>query len=107
MLRSGHFTTGSGWASDAIIIVTSRSQEFYAVLIPLSYCVGRKQAWSKEKIMVATPGISAVTEAMLERRKDFPILNQEVRPGVPLIYLDSAATSQKPMSVIEAETEFY
>jgi cysteine desulfurase / selenocysteine lyase len=29
-------------------------------------------------------------------RKDFPILGREVRPGVPLVYLDSAATSQKP-----------
>ena len=29
-------------------------------------------------------------------RADFPSLNQEVRPGVPLIYLDSAATSLKP-----------
>lgn len=35
-------------------------------------------------------------------RDDFPILKRELRPGVPLIYLDSAATSQKPRSVIEA-----
>src|SRR5258706_11608626 len=38
---------------------------------------------------------------------DFPILNQEVRPGVPLIYLDSAATSQKPYVVLEAEDRYY
>ncbi len=36
-------------------------------------------------------------------RQDFPILQREVRPGVPLIYLDSAATSQKPRVVIETQ----
>ncbi|HWA66579.1 MAG TPA: cysteine desulfurase [Mycobacteriales bacterium] len=35
-------------------------------------------------------------------RKDFPILDREVRPGVPLVYLDSAATSQKPIHVLDA-----
>ena len=36
----------------------------------------------------------------------FPILNQEVN-GHPLVYLDSAATSQKPIQVIEALTNYY
>ncbi len=40
-------------------------------------------------------------------RADFPILEREVRPGVPLIYLDSTATSQKPLAVIEAMDAFY
>lgn len=40
-------------------------------------------------------------------RKDFPILKREVRPGVPVIYLDSTATSQKPLAVIQAMDEFY
>ena len=35
-------------------------------------------------------------------RKDFPAIHQDVRPGVPLIYLDSAATSLKPWPVIRA-----
>jgi cysteine desulfurase/selenocysteine lyase len=39
-------------------------------------------------------------------RKDFPILAQQVH-GKPLIYLDNAATSQKPKCVIEALTRFY
>ncbi|GGD06757.1 cysteine desulfurase [Pontibacillus salipaludis] len=39
-------------------------------------------------------------------RKQFPILDQEVN-GHPLVYLDSAATSQKPQSVIEALDEYY
>ncbi|HVX68906.1 MAG TPA: cysteine desulfurase [Mycobacteriales bacterium] len=38
-------------------------------------------------------------------RKDFPILDREVRPGVPLVYLDSAATSQKPTRVLDAIRE--
>ncbi len=36
----------------------------------------------------------------------FPILNQEVN-GHPLVYLDSAATSQKPIQVIEALSNYY
>jgi cysteine desulfurase/selenocysteine lyase len=44
----------------------------------------------------------------LERyRSEFPILDRETKPGVPLIYLDSAATSQKPRRVIEAMTAYY
>jgi cysteine desulfurase/selenocysteine lyase len=40
-------------------------------------------------------------------RGDFPILKREVRPGVPLVYLDSTATSQKPLAVIESMNIFY
>jgi cysteine desulfurase/selenocysteine lyase len=40
-------------------------------------------------------------------RKDFPILDRQVRGGQPLIYLDSANTSQKPRQVIDTLTEFY
>ena len=39
-------------------------------------------------------------------RKDFPILSRQVR-GKPLIYFDSAATSQKPKSVIDALVNYY
>lgn len=41
-----------------------------------------------------------------EIKKLFPILNQEVN-GHPLVYLDSAATSQKPVSVIETMETYY
>jgi cysteine desulfurase / selenocysteine lyase len=39
-------------------------------------------------------------------RQDFPILKQKVH-GKPLVYFDNAATSQKPLAVIEAEDRFY
>jgi cysteine desulfurase/selenocysteine lyase len=39
-------------------------------------------------------------------RRDFPLLERSAH-GVPLVYLDSAATSQKPRSVIDALTDYY
>jgi cysteine desulfurase / selenocysteine lyase len=39
-------------------------------------------------------------------RKEFPILNQEIN-GKPLVYLDNAATTQKPQIVIDALVEYY
>jgi cysteine desulfurase/selenocysteine lyase len=39
-------------------------------------------------------------------REDFPIFRQRVR-GKPLVYLDNAATAQKPQSVIDAISHFY
>ena len=40
-------------------------------------------------------------------RADFPILSQTTRGGHPLVYLDNAATSQKPRQVIDAVARFY
>ncbi|WP_158726503.1 cysteine desulfurase [Tomitella fengzijianii] len=39
-------------------------------------------------------------------RADFPILSRTVRGGSPLVYLDSGATSQRPLQVLDAEREF-
>ena len=39
-------------------------------------------------------------------RADFPILDQQVN-GSPLVYLDNAATTQKPESVLHAMTQYY
>src|SRR5579884_3463447 len=47
-----------------------------------------------------TPDIAATV------RQDFPILQREMR-GRPLVYLDSAATSQKPRQVLEAMDRYY
>ncbi|MBB2922175.1 SufS family cysteine desulfurase [Cellulomonas cellasea] len=40
-------------------------------------------------------------------RADFPLLTRTLRDGRPLVYLDSAATSQKPEVVLDAEQDFY
>jgi cysteine desulfurase/selenocysteine lyase len=55
-----------------------------------------------EEYMNAKPPFDAA-----QRRADFPILTREVRPGVPVVYLDSTATSQKPLTVIEAMNNYY
>ncbi|MEJ2447115.1 MAG: cysteine desulfurase [Anaerolineales bacterium] len=54
---------------------------------------------------MASNGVSSFENGLI--RDDFPILKREVHPGVPLIYLDSAATSQKPLPVIEAMSQYY
>lgn len=51
------------------------------------------------KTMVVDFDVNAV-------RAQFPILNQDIN-GSPLVYLDSAATTQKPQVVIDAVTEYY
>ncbi len=40
-------------------------------------------------------------------REDFPILSRSVRGGGRLVYLDSAATTQKPLAVLDAERDYY
>ena len=40
-------------------------------------------------------------------REDFPILDRAVRGGGRLVYLDSAATTQKPLAVLDAERDYY
>ena len=42
-----------------------------------------------------------------EIRKEFPIFQRETKPGTRLVYLDSTATSQKPLAVIEAMDSYY
>jgi cysteine desulfurase/selenocysteine lyase len=49
---------------------------------------------------------SSVDLPVGEIRRDFPALNQQVH-GKPLVYLDNAATTQKPQDVIEAVERFY
>jgi cysteine desulfurase/selenocysteine lyase len=54
-----------------------------------------------------TSAVAATPRLDIERiRADFPVLHQEVH-GRPLVYLDNAATTQKPRTVIEAMTAFY
>ena len=53
--------------------------------------------------MTATIGADLDVERI---RADFPILPRVMRSGNPLAYLDSGATSQKPLAVLDAEREF-
>ena len=46
------------------------------------------------------------TRPLVDLRADFPVLAREIN-GHPLVYLDSAATSQKPRQVIETMERFY
>ena len=58
-------------------------------------------------IMTRGPRSLATTSIDVTRiRKDFPILEQRVN-GKPLVYLDNAATSQKPTAVIDAMNRYY
>ncbi len=59
---------------------------------------------TSESQAVLTPALT--DDEVLRIRNDFPVLSRSVG-GHPLIYLDSGATSQNPLSVIEAEQEFY
>ena len=59
---------------------------------------------TSESQALLTPALT--DEEVLRIRNDFPILSRPMG-GHPLIYLDSGATSQNPLSVIEAEQEFY
>lgn len=45
-------------------------------------------------------------EELAAIRGQFPILERTVRGGKPLVYLDSGATSQKPLAVLDAERDF-
>lgn len=56
--------------------------------------------------MNATSAISPAVLDVEKIRKDFPILSSTVN-GKPLVYLDNAATSQKPISVINAIEHYY
>jgi cysteine desulfurase/selenocysteine lyase len=54
-----------------------------------------------------TSAVAATARLDIERvRADFPVLHQKIH-GRPLVYLDNAATTQKPRSVIDAVTTFY
>src|SRR5438046_2023651 len=46
-------------------------------------------------------------DEVLALRADFPILERKLAGGRPLVYLDTAATSQKPVAVVQAIADYY
>lgn len=56
--------------------------------------------------MTTTTTANSVPLDVAAIRADFPILSRTVRDGKPLVYLDSGATSQKPVQVLDAERRF-
>ncbi len=56
--------------------------------------------------MQHTEATNAAARTAADIRKDFPILSRQVH-GKPLVYLDSASSSQKPRAVIEAMSTYY
>ena len=51
--------------------------------------------------------LASRTLDVLQIREDFPILQAKTPWGKPLVYLDNAATTQKPKSVVESMSDFY
>src|SRR6476620_6561543 len=64
------------------------------------------QAPSPKPPFDSAQGKQAVGFDVAKVRADFPILSEIVH-GKPLVYLDSANTSQKPLSVIKATDDYY
>jgi len=54
--------------------------------------------------MTQTPVLSYDVEQI---RQDFPVLQQDHSPGKPLVFLDNAASSQRPSAVIDAMGDYY
>lgn len=62
---------------------------------------------ARPQLVDAAPPSEAALAALAERaRADTPVLHQAVH-GRPLVYLDNAATSQKPRAVLDAMTRYY
>lgn len=57
-------------------------------------------------MMLASENRTTARRSAAEIRQDFPLLARQVH-GKPLVYLDSTASSQKPLAVIEAMSEYY
>lgn len=81
-----------------------------AVAVPLSGTSEEATVPASEAIDTPSPSGPATSRDTLDVaaiRRRFPILTRTVRDGQRLVYLDSAASSQKPQSVIDAMARYY
>ena len=96
-------------------LASRRPRGGYALVVggqALRRCASRLLAPARApaRLARARPGAIAASAATLadEVRADFPILDQDIpESGKSLVYLDSAASSQKPSVVIDAHGDYY
>jgi cysteine desulfurase/selenocysteine lyase len=72
-------------------------------------CEPREQLFPRTAVRSKSPGPAipaAGAESVARWRADFPLLREQVH-GRPLVYLDNAATTQKPQAVLDAIAHFY
>lgn len=92
-----------------ILIASSRSDGFAGVPLWQRSFSSTPSSLRASTLKPTSSAAESTNPANIEaiNRCDFPILDQEAYPGKPLVYLDSAASSQKPTYVIESMNEYY
>ena len=80
----------------------SDSPSYYFIDEPLPEASQEPKSWTPEVSALPTEAFDIETV-----RRDFPILSEQVHGNKPLIFLDNAATTQKPRAVIDATSRFY
>ena len=81
-----------------------------AALASTSTCRARRRSNQRHNVLrrASAAATRAPTSTLGEEtRKDFPILDQKTESGAQLVYLDNAATSQKPNEVVDAHMFYY
>mmetsp|Transcript_9172 Transcript_9172/g.18841 ORF Transcript_9172/g.18841 Transcript_9172/m.18841 type:complete len:496 (+) Transcript_9172:39-1526(+) len=111
------------------LTLSPSTRPYQPVLVPSANAEAKGVPWPEipERRSLALAGVALATTTRLSRRGtratarsrcrlaanwdeirgDFPALQQEVKPGIRLVYLDNAATSQKPRHVLEELNRFY
>ena len=72
----------------------------------VAYGIRWNESCSRNSMSTLTSAVSAPLSTWKRIREDFPVLKQNIH-GKPLVYLDSAATAQKPLAVIDAIRRFH
>ncbi len=107
-VSSGSRTTRSGESGDGGLQSFIRSVRSAPARNERGLCVGHPESHTLERISRAGENLvpSSRPFDVAAIRQDFPILHQQIH-GKPLIWMDNAATTQKPQSVIDAVSQFY